>query len=166
MNEMKKSHVSLGTVDGTSSGKWELCFKQKQYIKAQISTRTVTFFTAEPQFRRPSSTKPPFWRSVLLLSLAVSGYNLSAAAPPHPPKLHLTHLHWGATPSPCASDHKTLPPPHCCMCFRVSICVFKIITYLLVHVQFASLAHPSHLFASNFSSRIKAGKQTCCGDGC
>lgn len=49
--EKKHPHGSSGMSDRASSGKWELVLNKqtnKKYIKAQISTRTVTFFTAEP----------------------------------------------------------------------------------------------------------------------
>lgn len=46
--EKKHPHVSLGMSDRASSGKWELVLNKQKYIKAQISTRTVTFFAAEP----------------------------------------------------------------------------------------------------------------------
>ena len=81
-----------------------------KYTKAQIFTRTVTFLTAEPQFKRHSTTVLLLWISVLQSFLAGSVYFLFAAAPlPHPSKQHPTCLHWG--PLPPHGDH--LAPTAC-----------------------------------------------------
>lgn len=58
----------MGTVDGTSSGKWELCFKQNNILKHKFLPELLLSLLWSHGLGDLLAQSLPFWMSVLLLS--------------------------------------------------------------------------------------------------